>query len=79
MTSAELRAATADGVWLSRKQAAHYLSQNGCPISESRLSQLACNFNRGKGPAFFRSGWKCVRYLKSDLDTWATKRRIRYE
>ena len=57
--------------WMSRKEAAHYLEQIGCPITARGLEKRAANNNAGKGPPFSRIGWSAVRYNRSDLDSWA--------
>lgn len=67
------------GPWLTRKQAAFWLSSRGCPISESHLRHLASNANAGGGPTFYRNGWRGVRYLEADLKAWRMKRLIRFE
>jgi hypothetical protein len=63
--------------WLSRKEAAIYLKRLGCPIAPKTLENLASNNNAGCGPPFTRIGWKCVRYLRTDLDAWASRRMVR--
>ncbi len=60
----------ADRDWLSRKEAAAYLTKHGYPISAGALANRAANNNKGKGPPFQRSGWKTVRYHRDDLDAW---------
>lgn len=62
-----------DGKWLTRKAAADYLTSIGCPISARTLELKGANQNAGKGPPFHRTGWKTLRYNKSDLDAWAFK------
>ena len=57
--------------WLSRKEAATYLSKIGCPVTMRQLEKRAANNNAGRGPAFTRVGWRHVRYRRSDLDAWA--------
>jgi hypothetical protein len=59
--------------WLSRKEAAIYLSSIGCRISPRTLANLAANNNAGKGPPFKRFRWKLVQYRRLDLDTWAQR------
>jgi hypothetical protein len=68
-----------DETWLSRRSAAIYLTRLGCPTSKQTLDRMALHNNRRKGPPFVRSSWKCVRYLQSDLDTWAQRRMERVE
>lgn len=64
---------------LTRKQAAAYLTSLGCRITARTLEVLACNNNKGGGPAYTRIGWKMVLYSQSDLQTWARKRMVRVE
>ena len=61
--------------WLTRAEAAIYLTSVGCPIKERTLQKLAEDENSGGGPSFTRSGWRTVRYEKDDLDAWAKKRK----
>lgn len=65
--------------WLSRKEAAIYLATLGCPMSAKALAKRASNNNAGKGPSFTRFSWKCVKYLRRDLDLWAAREIIRVE
>lgn len=64
-------------VWLTRKEAAHYLAKKGFSITPKTLASLASNNNKGKGPSFTRFGWKTVKYLKQDLDSWSEARKAR--
>lgn len=57
--------------WMSRKEAASYLTRIGCPISPGTLANLAANQNAGKGPCFFRVRNGPVQYKRDDLDDWA--------
>jgi hypothetical protein len=57
--------------WLSRKEAAIYLSSIGCRISPRTLDNLAANNNAGKGPPFKRFRWNRVQYMRVNLDAWA--------
>ena len=62
---------------LSRKEAATYLEQIGCPrISVRTLEKWASNGNAGNGPPFTKLR-KMVGYRKSDLDEWAYKEAVR--
>lgn len=61
--------------WLTREQAAEYLTSIGCPIKERTLGKLAEEDNSGGGPPFTRSGWRTVRYERIDLDAWAKKKK----
>lgn len=64
---------------MTRKQAAIYLTDEAkCPTSARTLANLAQNRNSGRGPSFTRSGWRTVRYRRSDLDAWAAKRVERF-
>lgn len=60
--------------WLSRKEAARYLTEIGCPIAPKTLANLASNDNAGKGPAYTLIGWGLVRYQIEDLRAWARQR-----
>lgn len=66
-------------VWMTRKEAANYLTRRGCQLSEQTLRHWACDNNRRGGPPFYRNGWKSIRYLKADLDTWREGRMERVE
>ena len=66
-------------IWLTRKEAAEFLTRIGCPISVWTLAQKAANNNAGKGPPFTRSGWKTLRYEPADLRAWAATQIIRIE
>ena len=57
--------------WLSRKEAATFLTGIGCAISSRTLDKLAAHNNALKGPPFIKSGWRTVRYERSDLEEWA--------
>lgn len=65
--------------WLSRKEAAIYLTRLGCKIEAQTLANLASNSNAGHGPAFTRNGWKQVQYARADLDAWAAARKKRVD
>jgi hypothetical protein len=56
---------------LTRRQASTYLGKIGYPMTVRALEKRASNDNAGKGPPFIRKSWKCVRYVRSDLDAWA--------
>lgn len=70
---------SAPTIWLTRKEAARYLTSIGCPITYRSLEQMSRKNNLGKGPAFYRTGWHTVRYKKADLDAWAEKKMERVE
>jgi hypothetical protein len=63
--------------WLNRKEAARYLKSLGWAVTPRTMENWAANNNLGKGPAFTRFGWKTVRYLKEDLDSWSEARKAR--
>lgn len=56
--------------WLTRKEASLYLNARGCPFTATTLANMARHNNQGGGPPLFVSGWKTVRYKRSDLDEW---------
>jgi hypothetical protein len=62
--------------WLSRKQAARYLTDHGCPISAKTLANLASNNNAKAGPSFTRMR-KSVRYDAADLKAWAAQEAVK--
>lgn len=57
--------------WMTRKQAASYLTEIGCPVTPSTLANKAANNNGGGGPSFTIVGERRVRYQRRDLDAWA--------
>lgn len=63
--------------WLSRKQAANYLSSLGYPITANNLAKLATHGNRGNGPPFQKFRNTHVRYARADLDAWAQREACR--
>ena len=65
--------------WLTRKEAANFLTDIGCPVTAERLARLASNDNAGKGPAFSRIRWRIVRYQPIDLRKWAAENIVRVE
>ncbi len=65
--------------WLTRKEAAKYLTGLGYPIAAGTLENLACNNNAGGGPSYRRTGWRTVRYHTRDLEKWAGARVIKVE
>ena len=60
--------------WLTREQAAQFLNTLGCPFTVGYLAKMAAERNAGDGPPFTRSGWRTVRYAKSDLEAWAKRK-----
>lgn len=62
--------------WLTRKQAAVFMTDLGCPIAYATLMNWARKDNAGKGPPYTVAGWRTVRYHKEDLRKWV-KDRIR--
>lgn len=65
----------AEPAWLTRKQAAAFLSRIGCPMSADKLCRLAKN----GGPAHTRSGHRTIRYQPEDLRKWAERQMKRFE
>jgi hypothetical protein len=63
-----------DEVWLTRKEAANYLTSKGFPVAYFTLRNLAYQKNIGKGPPFRRFGWRTVRYRQDLLLKWAQER-----
>lgn len=57
--------------WLSRKEAAEYLTRHGYRISPGHLANLA--MREGAGPPAYRYGWKVVSYKRTELDQWLDK------
>lgn len=64
-------------VWFTRKGAALYLTSLGVEIKHAYLAKLAMPENKGKGPPFVRTGWRTVRYAKSELDAFAAPKLVR--
>ncbi len=56
--------------YISREQAADYLTGQGLPVAKTTLQKLA---TVGGGPAYRRFGKYAV-YLTDDLDAWATQK-----
>lgn len=65
--------------WLTRKEAARFLSGLGCIVSTQSLANMAARDNAGRGPPFHRTGVNIVRYLETDLRGWAYSRMKRVE
>ena len=65
--------------WLSRKEAATYLTERGIRVTERTLANLASNNNAGKGPSFTRARWRTVLYARADLDLWLAREMRRVE
>ncbi len=65
------------GEFMSRKEAAIYLTKIGCKISALTLQKYACNRNAGKGPPYTKRRSQTVQYERSDLDTWAKKEAVK--
>ena len=62
---------------MGRKEAAEYLTRIGIPISAKTLTNMAVRENTGQsggGPPFYKTSWKTVFYLESDLIAWASVR-----
>jgi len=66
-------------VWFSRKEAATYLTENGCRISVSHLANMAADNNVGRGPTYHRVHWHRVVYHRTDLEAWLKRRMVRVE
>lgn len=60
--------------WLSRKEAATYLTRRGCPITAQTLANMGSNNNARGGPPFTRLAWSRVQYHITDLDAWVKGR-----
>ncbi len=65
--------------WMSRKEAARYLTSKGRKISAQTLANMASNNNAGKGPPYTRISWTSVVYERRDLDGWLKSQMIRVE
>lgn len=65
--------------WLARKEVVGVLESVGCSISLRTLANMAANNNSGRGPSFYRTGWRIVRYKRSDVLAWANSRMTRIE
>jgi hypothetical protein len=65
--------------WLSRKEAANYLTALGCRITARTLEKLAANNNAGKGPPFTRTRRRTVTYAREELAAWAAANSERVE
>lgn len=61
--------------YLTRKEAARYLTTRGYPVVDKTLRNFAANGNAGNGPPFERLGAR-VCYRLEDLDNWLARRRI---
>lgn len=59
--SRKTKESDASAVYLTAKQAAHYLNSSTSTLAKRRLN--------GTGPAFVRIG-RAIRYPKADLDAW---------
>lgn len=79
MTSLDHQPRKPEQEWLSRKEAAHYLAERGCPLTEKTLRNYASNSNALGGPPFVRMGWNMVRYRPKALDVWLKSRMIEVE
>lgn len=62
-----------DAVYLTRKQAAAYLTSIGRRISTATLANYARNGNSGDGPPYHLVRWTRAQYLQSELDAWAAR------
>ena len=66
-------------LWLSRKQAASYLTSRGVPMTEGTLANVAANNNAGRGPPFYVTRGFRVTYNRDELALWATMQFVRVE
>ena len=62
--------------WLSRKEAARFLTSLGCPISSKTLANLASKNNAMGGPSFTRVR-QSVRYDTADLRAWVAREAVK--
>lgn len=60
-----------DDTWLTRKEAARFLTSIGHPITAKTLANLA---SMRIGPEYERRGWKFVLYERRHLEAWAERR-----
>ena len=58
-------------IWLTRKQAANYLTRSGCGVQPKTLANMAANNNAKGGPPFVKTRNRIVRYREADLRAWA--------
>ena len=63
--------------WLTRKRAADFLAEQGCPVAPRTLEKWATDNNSGGGPSFTRIRTNIVRYNRKDLLHWAQKNMVR--
>lgn len=63
------------GNWLTRREAADFLASLGVPIKPKTLANMAYGKGPDKGPRFVSSGWRTIRYSRTDLGAWAASRR----
>lgn len=59
-----------DKTFLTRAEAAEYVTGKGAPISKNTLTKFAC---LGGGPIYRRFGNKTL-YTTADLDAWLAER-----
>jgi hypothetical protein len=57
-------------MYMSRKEAAAYLTSRGYPITAKTLANRA---SMGNGPAFRRVRLTLVEYARADLDVWRAR------
>lgn len=58
--------------WLSRKEAAAFLTSINCPVTPQTLAMYAANDGR-RGPPYMKILDRAVRYKEQDLRDWAAK------
>lgn len=63
--------------WLSRKEAALFLTDMGCPVSPKTLANLAIHNNALGGPPFSRVSYRIVMYDREDLQEWAKRQMVK--
>ena len=66
-------------IYLTRKQAAAFLTRIGCPVTYRQLSWWAENDNRRGGPPYTRVRTRLVHYSETDLKAWAKQNTKRIE
>lgn len=64
-------------LWLSRKEAAAFLTRSGYRISPKTLANMAANNNAGHGPSFTRYSWRNISYNRLELLQWVERQTVR--
>jgi hypothetical protein len=65
--------------YFSRKQAAAFLAEIGCPVSYQQLKRWGLQNNYRRGPAFTIVRDRRVHYAETDLRAWAKQNAKRVE